>query len=110
VIPLNVGANVNGSYQLTMAALNSIPAIYQVWLMDAYKKDSLDFRNNSVYSFDITRSIAASYGAGRFSIVIRQNPVLGVRLLSFNATKATKGVQTVWTTENEQNYTNFTLE
>jgi hypothetical protein len=42
--------------------------------------------------------------------VIRQNPALGLHLLSFTATKAVAGSQIVWKTENEQNYTNFTVE
>jgi len=110
IIPLNVNANKDGTYQLNMSTIKEIPAIYEVWLMDAYTKDSLDFRQTPTYSFDIVRSIAASHGAGRFSIVIRQNPALGIHLLSFTATKASDGAETVWKTENEQNYTNFTIE
>jgi hypothetical protein len=35
---------------------------------------------------------------------------LMVHLLNFNATKVVNGAQVVWLTENEQNYTNFTVE
>jgi hypothetical protein len=78
--------------------------------MDKYKKDSLDIRNNSTYIFDVDASDTASYGANRFTVVIRQNAALAVHLLSFNATKARGGSQVVWSTENEQNYTNFAVE
>jgi hypothetical protein len=109
-IPLNVNAKTDGLYQLTMPAIKSIPALYDLWLMDAYKKDSLDFKHNRVYSFDIYKSDPASYGADRFSLVIRQNPALMIHLLSFRASKTQGGDQVVWTTENEQNYTNFMVE
>ena len=109
-IPLNVSATADGTYQLNLAAIKSVPDLYDVWLMDTYKKDSIDFKHNPTYSFDIARSNAASYGANRFILFIRQNPALGVHLLNFTAAKTTGGAEAVWKTENEQNYTNFTVE
>ncbi len=105
-------ANVAGSglYTFKMTDLKELPVIYNVWLMDNYKKDSLDIRANNTYAFNADISDTASFGSNRFSIVIRQNPALGVHLLNFNAAKATAGVQVIWKTENEQNYTNFTVE
>ncbi|MDB5016384.1 MAG: Cadherin-like beta sandwich domain protein [Mucilaginibacter sp.] len=110
VIPLNVSASVTGIYQINLTAIKSIPDLYDVWLMDTYKKDSLDIKHNPTYSFNINKSDASSYGSKRFTLVIRQNPALGVHLLNFAATKATVGAQIVWKTENEENYTNFTVE
>ena len=85
---------------------------YDVWLMDAYSKDSLDMRNNKTYSFNISRADTATYGAHRFSLVLRQNPEYAYRLLSFNAQKVpnAKEVETIWNTKYEENYTNFTVE
>jgi hypothetical protein len=110
VIPLTISANTDGSYQLNMATIKSVPMLYDVWLMDAYTKDSVDLRKNPVYSFDIARSIGASYGSGRFSVVIRENPALQFQLLNFTAAKASNGVQVTWKTQYEQNYTYFTVE
>ena len=109
-IALNVNATVDGSYQLSVPEIKSIPALYDVWLMDAYKKDSVDVRQSPIYNFTINKSDPASYGSNRFSLVIRQNPALGLHLLNFAAAKATNGAQIVWKTINEQNYTNFTVE
>jgi hypothetical protein len=109
-INLNVYGKTDGLYTLNMAQVQALPAIYDVWLMDAYKNDSLDIKHNPAYGFNILNSDPASFGANRFSLVIRQNPALMVRLLNFTATKATGGAQVAWTTENEQNYTNFTIE
>jgi len=84
--------------------------------MDAYRKDSLDMRHNSTYAFNVMKSDTNSFGSRRFSLVFRQNPAYAYRLLSFTAAKAEgtivnqREVQLNWTTENEQNYTNFTIE
>ncbi len=109
-VGLNVNSNADGIYTLNLMDIKSIPALYEVWLMDAYKKDSVDLRANPTYNFNIYKSDAASFGANRFSLVIRQNSALSVHLLNFTANKASNGAQVVWTTDNEQNYTNFTVE
>jgi len=109
VIPLKVNAYNYGTYQLNMIAVSGLPAIYEVWLMDRHAKDSLDMRHNSSYTFDMTAD-TNSYGAGRFQLVIRQDPALMIHLLSFAGTKTANGAQLNWKTENEENYTNFTVE
>ncbi|WP_295791577.1 T9SS type A sorting domain-containing protein [Mucilaginibacter sp.] len=109
-IRLYVSTTADGLYKIEKTELKNLPDIYEVWLMDAYKKDSLDIKHNSVYQFNILRSDTNSWGANRFSLVIRQNKALGLHLLNFAATKATKGAELVWKTENEENYTNFTVE
>ncbi len=110
VVKLDVEGTLNGLYTLKRTAIDAIPAIYELWLMDNYKKDSLDIRNNATYAFTIDLADTNSYGKSRFTLVIRQNPALGVHLLNFTATKSSGGAQVVWKTENEQNYTNFTVE
>ncbi|MDF2431613.1 MAG: trimeric autotransporter adhesin [Mucilaginibacter sp.] len=110
VVKLNVSAAATGLYTLERTDFKEIPALYEVWLMDSYKKDSLDIRNNTTYVFNLNLKDTASYGSNRFRVVIRENPALGVHLLNFTATKATAGSQIAWKTENEANYTNFTVE
>ncbi|MBB3054940.1 YDG domain-containing protein [Mucilaginibacter gotjawali] len=109
VIKLFVTAKAYGTYTLQRTDLQAIPKIYDIWLMDKFKKDSLDIRVNSTYRFDITTD-TTSYGNNRFQLLIRQNPALGIHLLNFTANKAENGTQAVWVTENEENYTNFTIE
>jgi len=109
-IKLNVFANANGTYSLNMTQVQSIPKIFQVWLKDAYKNDSLEMRRNPTYRFDVQLSDTNSFGKNRFSLVVRQDPALAIHLLNFTAAKATGGAQVVWNTENEENYTNFTVE
>lgn len=112
VIPLSVNAVTDGTYQLKLTEFTGIPPLYEFWLKDAYKKDSLDISHNTSYAFAILKSDTSSFGNHRFSLVIKENPALHIRLLSFTAIKATGGTtaQIAWTTENEYDYTSFTLQ
>ena len=109
-IKLLVNAKADGTYHLNLTKINTIPANFEIWLMDNFKKDSLDFRNNPSYAFDMKTSDTTSYGSGRFSLVIRQNPGMVMQLLSVNSAKTTTGVKINWTTQNEQTYTGFWVE
>ncbi|MFI5160143.1 MAG: DUF2341 domain-containing protein [Sphingobacteriales bacterium] len=115
-INLNVTGPGDGVYSLNLKDIVGVPDLYDIWLIDNYKKDSLDIKHNNVYSFNMYKSDTNSYGAKRFSLIFRQNPAHAYRLLSFSATKvdgtvsASRQVQLNWTTENEENYTNFTVE
>jgi len=109
-IKLNVNATADGLYSLNMTGIMNIPPLFQVWLMDGYNKDSLDIKHNPTYKFNVSLNDTNSFGSNRFSLVIREDPALGVHLLNFTATKATNGAQVAWKTENEQNYTNFAVE
>ncbi|MGN6637942.1 MAG: T9SS type A sorting domain-containing protein [Mucilaginibacter sp.] len=112
IIALSVNANADGPYKITLKDIVSIPQLYDVWLMDKYTGDSVNMRQNRTYSFNIARRDTNTYGPHRFSLVLRQNAAYAYKLISFNATKATNArqVQTVWTTANEGNYTNFTVQ
>ena len=111
-IKLNVNVTDNGTYTMTLRNLVSVPQLYDLWLMDAYKKDSVNLRLNKTYSFVINKTDNASFGGNRFSLVVRQNPALVYQLLDFTASKvaAVRQVEVLWTTVNEGNYTNFTVE
>lgn len=109
-VKLVVKTTADGQFTLNMTEVKSIPQLFQVWLKDAYNKDSLDFRHNITYTFNVLHSDTNSFGSNRFSVVIRQDPALMVHLLSFGASKTNNGAQVVWNTENEENYTNFTVE
>jgi hypothetical protein len=109
-ISLVVNAKTDGIYKLLLPDITDIPVIFQVWLKDNYKKDSLDFRDNPSYTFNLSKADTASYGSNRFTLVVRQNQGLQVHLLAFDAQKTTTGTQITWKTENEANYTTFTAQ
>ncbi|MBS1531184.1 MAG: hypothetical protein JSU01_12835, partial [Bacteroidetes bacterium] len=111
-VKLSIGANTDGIYVLSLKDIVSVPRLYDVWLIDKYKNDSLDLRTYSSYSFNIYRADTASYGNNRFMLSIRQNPAYAYRLLNFAATKVhdAQQVQVNWNTINEGNYTSFSVE
>ncbi|MES2268154.1 MAG: T9SS type A sorting domain-containing protein [Bacteroidota bacterium] len=110
ILPITVDGNTTGLYALKMDMLQNLPPLYQVFLKDAFKGDSLDMRANTTYNFNIDRNNAKSYGDKRFTLVIRQNPEFGLKLLDFNGDKVTAGVKLSWIAENEGDYTNYTVE
>jgi hypothetical protein len=112
IIPLNINASSTGIYSIALRDLVAMPKLYEIWLMDKYKDDSLDMRQNKTYLFEIDKTDTASYGSNRFALAVRQSADFAYRLLDFAASKmlGIKQVQTTWTTENEGNYTHFTLE
>jgi len=107
-IALQVNAQQDGVYKLSITAM-SVPATYKVWLMDKYKKDSLDMSLGQSYPFNLVKADTNSYGSGRFSVVVRQMFV-PAKLLDFSAVKATGGVKVTWDAAYESNNTFFTVE
>jgi hypothetical protein len=110
IIPLFADATASGPYQLKLSDLTNLPDIYEVWLKDSFTKDSLDIKNNRIYSFNIDKGNGASFGKDRFAIILRQNPELALQLIDFKAIKAIAGAQTTWTVKNEANYTTFVVQ
>ncbi|TWI95898.1 concanavalin A-like lectin/glucanase superfamily protein [Mucilaginibacter frigoritolerans] len=107
---IGVSALTSGQYTLTRTELKAVPAVYDLWLIDTYKKDSLDIKNNSSYIFNIDLNDTASFGKNRFKVIIREDAALAIHLLDFTAVKVTGGAKIDWKTENEQNYTTFIVE
>jgi len=70
-IALKVNTCSNGIYRLTLQDLSNLTANYKVWLMDTYKKDSLDMGTNHVYAFNVYKSDTTSYGSNRFHLKVR---------------------------------------
>ncbi len=110
VVPLSVNATVARQYSLNVTEFKNIPQLFDVWLKDANTGDSLDMRNNQSYAFNINFADSTSYGANRFSVVIRQNTARALHLLSFTGSKTFDGASLNWKTENEYNYTTFTVQ
>ncbi|RZA02826.1 MAG: T9SS type A sorting domain-containing protein [Sphingobacteriaceae bacterium] len=108
-IPVNVLVPSNGDYQIIVPEIKNIPTLYDVWLMDAYKQDSLNLRTNTIYNFAANMADTTTF-KNRFSVIIRQDPGAVYNLLDFKAIKAGNTVQVNWLTENESTVTNFTIE
>ena len=109
-IKLYVTGKNSGTYTLLQTSLTSIPQIYDLWLVDKYKQDSINLRTQTKYVFSINLADTNSFGSNRFSVVIRQNQALALKLLNFNGKKTSDGSLIQWTTQNEANYTTFAVE
>ena len=109
-IPLKIGATAAGNYTMNLKDITGVPALYDIWLKDAFTKDSVNMRAAASYSFSITAD-TSSTGSKRFTLMVKQNPAFAYQLLSFNAQKlGSNSVQATWTAQNEENYTDFTVE
>jgi len=115
-IGLMVDVTSSGAYKLYLKNISNVPRLFDVWLMDAFKKDSLDLRNNKSYNFNIDKTDSSTFGSRRFTLVIRRNPLYACKLTDFQAKKISDSAKTArlvqlnWETVNEQNYTSFTIE
>jgi hypothetical protein len=70
-IGLKVNSQADGVFTLDLKDIKSIPLAYDLWLIDGYKKDSLQLRYNHTYAFNIFKADTGSFGANRFKLVIR---------------------------------------
>ena len=111
-VRLNVNSSVSGTFMLSLEDLRGIPKMYDIWLKDNFAGDSVNLRITNTHSFTIDRSNPATFGKNRFAIIVKQDTAYAYKLLSFNAARVgnSSHVETHWTTANEENYTNFTVE
>jgi len=111
-IPLKVSGSANGDYVISAKSISGIPALYDIFLKDAFTKDSVNMRTTASYSFTINNADTTTYGSKRFTLVLVQNPALFYKLVDFSAGKDdnSKHVLVQWKTANEENYTRFTVE
>ncbi|WP_159440767.1 T9SS type A sorting domain-containing protein [Mucilaginibacter sp. OK098] len=109
-VKLYANASTNGQYKLKIEDIRNIDTLYNIYLIDHYKKDSLDIRRYGTYLFDISKADTSSYGGSRFELSVRPRPLPVYRLLNFTAQKVSGGVQVSWKTEAESNYTGFVLQ
>jgi hypothetical protein len=109
-VKLYAYAAATGIYQLKLEGVRNIDELYDIYLLDHFKKDSLDIRRYGVYNFNVIATDTATFGGNRFELVIRRKPVPQYLLTNFSGDKITDGVNVAWKTVNESNYTGFTLE
>jgi hypothetical protein len=70
VIPLGVESQADGLYVMKMNGKRGLPADLQIWLKDAFMKDSTNLSSAS-YSFQVNKIDTASYGKSRFKLCLR---------------------------------------
>lgn len=110
IIPLNVNVTASGTYGLNLTEIVNIPKLYDVWLKDAYQKDSVNVKLSPNYSFVANTADTTTFGTKRFNLTIRQNSLYAYQLLTFTGTKVNGTAQLNWTTQNEDVYTTFMVQ
>ena len=109
-VKLYANATADGIYHLNIEGIRNIDTLYDIFLIDHYKKDSLDMRRYGSYAFNVYKSDTSSFGGSRFELSIHPRPLPAYVLVNFAAQKASSAVQLTWKTENEANYTGFALQ
>jgi len=110
-VKLFVKATSSGLYKVDLADLKNADTVqYKFYLIDHYKKDSLDIGKYKSYAFNILTSDTATFGANRFELSVQQQPASKYKLVTFTAQKAADGILVTWRTYNEGNNYFFTLE
>lgn len=110
MVRIDVEAANSGLMTLECTQLDSLPQLYQVFLIDKYKQDTIDLKTTSAYAFSVDKKDSASFGSGRFAVMVRQNPALALKLTDFNALKQSGSSEITWDTENEAGTTLFEVE
>jgi hypothetical protein len=110
-VKLFVKSTVNGLHSISMPDITNINiGKYDIFLVDHFKKDSLNIGLYKIYNFNIDLSDTTTMGPDRFELVISQAPSAKYKLVAFVAKKASDGVLVTWQTNNEANNYSFTLE
>ncbi|SEO41135.1 hypothetical protein SAMN05428947_102272 [Mucilaginibacter sp. OK283] len=109
-VKLFVRATASGLYNLDLVDINTDTVQYKFYLIDHFKKDSLDIGRYKSYAFNIVTADTATFGGNRFELSVQQQPASKYQLVTFTAQKATDGVLVTWRTYNEGSNYFFTVE
>lgn len=107
---LSVNDNNSGTFKINKVNVTAIPDKFDVWLIDHFKKDSINLRNDSTYTLAIDKNNAATYGNSRMEVAIRTKVLPPYQLLTFTGRRTSNNNVLNWTTKNEYTYTSFALE
>ena len=109
-VKLYASATTSGTYTISLADINNIDALYNVYLRDHKLNDSVNLRSTNGYSFTINTGDTSTYGANRFDLVLEREALPPYQLLTFTGQKISSGVQLNWVANNTGTYTGFVLE
>ncbi len=109
-IKLYVNATSTANQQLRLMNMANIAPKYNVYVIDHYRKDSLQLSLNNAYNFNINPTDTSSKGGNRLELVFKLNPEGAYKLLAFNGKISGRNLILNWTTKNEAAYTVFTIQ
>jgi len=107
---LSVNASTSGNYTIKKQDLVGIDEVYDVWLVDHFKNDTVNLRTTDSTTFAIDKTNSLTYGNSRFEIAIIQKVLPPYQLVSFTGKQVLLNNQLAWKTKNEYFYTTFDLQ
>ncbi|SDS46473.1 protein of unknown function [Mucilaginibacter mallensis] len=107
---LSVNASASGNYTIKKLDLVGIDKVYDVWLVDHYKNDTVNMRTVDSTTFAIDKTNPLTYGNSRFEVAIIQKELPPYQLISFTGKRVLLNNQLTWKTKNEYFYTTFDLQ
>jgi len=107
---LSVNASTSGNYTIKKQDLVGIDEVYDVWLVDHFKNDTVNLRTVDSTTFAIDKTNSSTYGNSRFEIAINQKMLPPYQLISFTGKQVLLNNQLTWKTKNEYFYTTFDLQ
>ncbi len=109
-VKLGVATEFSGSYELRFSP-QELPVGYEIKLKDNLLNTIISMNTDeTLYEFEVNKSVAASFGMNRFEILINPLTTLPVLISSFNANKANEGVVVKWTTSTAINHSHFNVQ
>ncbi|RYY30091.1 MAG: T9SS type A sorting domain-containing protein [Sphingobacteriaceae bacterium] len=109
-IKLYVDATSTANQQLGITSMANIAPKYNVYVIDHYKKDSVQLGTNKAYNFMVNRADTSSIGGNRLELVFKLDPQGAYKLLDFTGKINSRSIVLNWTTKNEAAYTVFTIQ
>ncbi|WP_183577995.1 DUF2341 domain-containing protein [Mucilaginibacter sp. X5P1] len=107
---LSTNASTSGNYTIKKLDLVGIVEVYDVWLVDHYKNDTVNMRTVDSTTFAIDKTNPLTYGNSRFEVAIIQKELPPYQLISFTGKRVLLNNQLTWKTKNEYFYTTFDLQ
>ncbi|TDO23168.1 fibronectin type III domain protein [Pedobacter duraquae] len=108
-VKLNVNATTTGNMTLNFSDITTIGR-YKAKLRDAYSNTETDIKSSPVYTFSIDRTISATYGAERFTLVLEEPDPQSINLSSFVVKKNGNTADLNWISYLEQATNRFEVE
>ncbi len=105
---LGVDASNNGSYTFSFN-LEDMPIGYEAKLKDNYLNNITDIVEGFEYNFTVDRSKSASFGNGRFEVLLTPVTTLPVVISNFSGVKKSEGALLSWKTSSEINNDHFEI-
>ena len=110
-IKLDVESSTDGVFTISLSDIANIdPSIFNVYIIDNLKKDSVDLVQYNKISFNISVADASTYGPNRFVLAVERKPLGAYQLVTLKGAKANGGVTVTWKTNNEGDFTGFGLQ